>query len=263
MKVVLFCGGLGLRLRDYSQNMPKPLAPIGQRPILWHVMNYYAWYGYKDFILCLGYQGDAIKDYFLNYKETLSNDFVLAKGGREITLLHRDIDDWTITFVDTGLHSNIGERLRLVEPYLDGEDIFMANYSDGLSDVPLDRYLADFTRQDAVGAFLSVKPCFAFHIVESDANQRATSIRSVQDSNVRVNGGFFLFRRRVFDYLREGEELVEEPFQRLIAERRLLAWPYDGFWRCLDTFKDKQALEDLTLRDAAPWEVWKRAGRTP
>jgi glucose-1-phosphate cytidylyltransferase len=258
MKVVLFCGGLGMRLRDYSQNTPKPLANIGYRPILWHLMNYYSHYGHTDFVLCLGYQGDAIKDYFLNYRETLSNDFILAKGGREVTLLNRDIDDWTITFVDTGLHANIGERFKAVQPFVAEEDVFMANYSDGLTDLPLDRYMESFLAQDRTACFLSARPHVAFHMVETREDGVVRSLRSLRDADIRINAGFFIFRQSIFDYIRKGEELVVEPFRRLIDADQLLAYPYDGFWQSMDTFKDKQALEDMAARDDAPWQVWKK-----
>ena len=137
MKVVLFCGGAGMRLRGYSEDVPKPMVTIGSRPVLWHVMKYYAHFGHKDFILCLGYKANAIKDYFLDYEESVSNDFVFSQGGRKLEFMQRDIDDWKITFVDTGLHSTIADRLRLVEPYLNGEEMFLANYSDGLTDFHL------------------------------------------------------------------------------------------------------------------------------
>ena len=143
MKVVLFCGGRGLRLREHSEAIPKPMVPIGYRPILWHVMRYYAHYGHRDFILCLGYRGDAIKDYFLHYSEAVSNDFVLSDGGRQIELLTSDIADWRITFADTGLDTTIGERLRRVRHLLAGEEIFLANYGDTLTDAPLDRLVED------------------------------------------------------------------------------------------------------------------------
>lgn len=258
MKVVLFCGGLGLRLRDHFEKVPKPLVHIGSRPILWHLMNYYSHFGHTDFVLCLGYQGDAIKDYFLNYRETLSNDFVLSKGGREITLLNSDIDDWTITFVDTGLHASIGERLKAVERHVAGEEVFLANYSDGLTDLPLDRYVDDFRARGKIGCFLSVRPNSVFHVVEAGSDRLVRGLRSIQDTDLRINGGFFAFRSEIFDYLHEGEELVIEPFQRLIEARQLLAHPYDGFWQCMDTFKDRQALEELASRDDAPWQVWKK-----
>src|SRR5574341_155527 len=131
MKVVLFCGGLGMRLREYSEAVPKPMVPVGYRPIVWHLMRYYAHYGHKDFILCLGYKADAIKNYFLQYDETVSNDFVLSQGGGKVELLGSDISDWKITFVDTGLTTNIGQRLRAVEKHLKDEEVFLANYADG------------------------------------------------------------------------------------------------------------------------------------
>ena len=137
MKVVIFCGGAGMRLRGYADDVPKPMVQIGTRPILWHLMKYYAHFGHKDFILCLGYKGNAIKDYFLHYDESVSNNFVWSQGGKNIQFLNRDIDDWTITFVETGANANVGERLKAVEPYLKGEEMFLANYGDGLSDVPL------------------------------------------------------------------------------------------------------------------------------
>ena len=144
MKVVLFCGGAGMRLRGYADDIPKPMVPIGTRPILWHLMKYYAHFGHKDFIICLGYKGNCIKDYFLHYDESVSNDFVWSQGGKQIQLLNRDIDDWTITFVETGANSTIGERLKAVEPYLEGEEMFLANYGDGLSDLPLPQMVETF-----------------------------------------------------------------------------------------------------------------------
>ena len=161
MKVVIFCGGLGTRLREYSDTIPKPLVNIGDRPIIWHLMKYYAHYGHKDFILCLGYRGDLIKDYFLKYNECASNDFVLSEGGRKIELFSEDISDWRITFVDTGLKSNIGQRLKIVEKHLDGEEIFLANYADGLSDYPLDTHIDHFRSTNAIASFAAVRPSHA------------------------------------------------------------------------------------------------------
>lgn len=258
MKVVLFCGGLGMRLRDYSDKIPKPLVEVGLRPILWHLMKLYAHYGHKDFILCLGHGGSAIKDYFRNYDEAVSNDFVLTEGGRHLQLLQRDIDDWRITFADTGRHCSIGERLRQVRPHLEGESIFLANYADGVSDLNLDTYLEYFKRRGKIASFLSVAAPHTFHIVEADAEHHVSRLQAVGRSVVRVNGGFFAFRSEIFDYIREKEDLVLEPFDRLIAERQLLAYPFDGFWRNMDTFKDKQELDDMLAHDKAPWQVWKR-----
>src|ERR1051325_1257102 len=150
MKVVLFCGGMGMRLRDYSDQLPKPLVPFGPRPIVWHLMSYYARHGHKDFILCLGYRGTSIKDYFLKYDETVSNDFVMSDGGKQIELLRRDIADWRITFVDTGQRSSSGEPLRSVRPPLAGEHVFLPNSSDGLSALALDPYLESFRRRNKI-----------------------------------------------------------------------------------------------------------------
>jgi glucose-1-phosphate cytidylyltransferase len=260
MKVVLFCGGVGMRLREYSDAIPKPMVPIGYRPILWHVMRYYAHYGHKEFILCLGYKADTIKRYFLNYDETISNDFVMSEGGRKVDLLASDIQDWNITFVDTGLTSNIGQRLRAVQPFLAGDRMFLANYSDGLSDMPLDVMIEFFqSHEDSVACFAGVPPNSSFHLVRVAAGGKVEGIRHVKDTALRINGGFFVFRNEIFDWIEEGEELVEEPFQRLASAGRLLAYKHDGFWACMDTFKEKQVLEDLCTRGRAPWEVWRAA----
>lgn len=259
MKVVIFCGGLGMRLREFSEAIPKPMVPVGYRPILWHLMRYYAHFGHKDFILCLGYKADTIKQYFLNYDETVTNDFVMSEGGKKVDLLASDIQDWNITFVDTGLTSNIGMRLKAVQPFLEGDEMFLANYSDGLSDLHLPT-VVDFVKSqpDAVACFTGVAPTSSFHLVSVGEAGRVQSIRHIKDVGMRVNGGFFVFRREVFDWMKPGEELVQEPFQRLAAANRLLSFNYDGFWACMDTFKEKQLLEDMYSRGQAPWEVWKQ-----
>ena len=256
MKVVLFCGGLGMRLRDYADNVPKPMVPLGYRPILWHVMKYYAHYGHKDFILCLGYRGDLIKEYFLNYEECVSNDFVLSQGGRKRELLNSDIADWRITFVETGLNSNIGERLQAVQRYVAGEEMFLANYSDGLTDLPLPDQIEDLRRRDKIASFLCVKPNLSYHFVASE-NGVVTSFRDIAQSGLRVNGGFFVFKSQIFDYMRRGEELVVEPFQRLLEANQLVSYDYDGFWLPMDTAKDKKRFDDLYQAGNPPWQVWK------
>lgn len=257
MKVVLFCGGLGTRLRDYSEKVPKPMVNIGYRPILWHLMKYYAHYGHKDFILCLGYKADYIKEYFLNYNECLSNDFVLSAGGKQVQMIGSDIHDWRITFVDTGLSSNIGQRLKAVEKYLEGEEMFLANYSDGLSNLPLDDFIDHFMRHDKVASFLSVKPTQTFHVVSTQEDGLVKSIEHVNNADLRINGGFFALKTEIFKYMQPGEELVIEPFQRLIEKQQLVAYNYDGFWTCMDTFRDKQNLDDMYSQGNPPWEVWK------
>jgi len=258
MKVVLFCGGLGMRLREYSEQIPKPMVPIGYRPVLWHVMKYYASFGHKDFVLCLGYRADVVKQYFLNYDECLTNDFVLDGGEGSPRLLGSDIHDWRITFVDTGMHSNIGERLVKAREHLEGEEVFLANYADGLTDCPLPQLVDQVIGGDKVASFLSVRPPTTFHLVTTREGNVVTGIRDIRDTDVRINGGYFVFRQEIFDYMRSGEELVLEPFARLIEKEKLVAHPYDGFWASMDTFKDKQQLEELYARGQAPWEVWKR-----
>jgi len=256
VKVVLFCGGLGMRLRDYSDHVPKPMALIGNRPILWHVMKYYASFGHRDFVLCLGYKADVIKDYFLHYDEAISNDFVLSGRGR-VELLGSDIHDWRITFVDTGMHSNLGERLLRVRHLLDGEERFLANYSDGLSDLPLDRYLAEVESRDAIASLVAVRPSQSFHAVHSAEDGTVNSLQDVALSDYWINAGFFCLRREIFDYMQEGEELVIKPFDRLIAERRLFAYNYTGFWAAMDSFKDKITLDRMESRGDCPWKLWQ------
>ncbi|MHB8902882.1 MAG: sugar phosphate nucleotidyltransferase [Thermoguttaceae bacterium] len=258
MKVVLFCGGQGMRLRDFSESIPKPMVPIGNRPILWHLMKYYAHFGHKEFILCLGWKGDVIKDYFLNYDECVSNNFVLRTGGR-VDLLGSDIHDWSITFVDTGQKSCIGERLMAVEPYLEDDEVFMANYSDGLTDLRLPDLVDYFYRRDSIATCLGVRPNQSFHLIETDGDGLVTDLTPVADADLWMNGGFFVMRREIFGYMREGEELVLAPFQRLMAIKKLSILQYAGFWSCMDTYKEKQQLDETHALGKAPWEVWRSA----
>lgn len=256
MKVVLFCGGMGMRLRGYVDDVPKPMVQIGSRPILWHLMKYYAHFGHKDFILCLGHKGGAIKDYFLKYDESISNDFVWSRGGRKIEFINRDSDDWTITFVETGLHATIGERLKAVEPYLQGEEYFLANYGDGLSDLHLPTMIDELQRSNAIGSLLLVQPTASFDMVRTTPDGKIAEVAALAQSDIWINGGFFVFRHEIFDYINPGDELVREPFARLIQRQALLAHKCTGFWQCMDTFKDKQRLEELNDTNP-PWKVWK------
>jgi glucose-1-phosphate cytidylyltransferase len=258
MKVVLFCGGLGTRLREHSDTIPKPLVNVGYRPILWHLMRYYAHYGHKDFILALGYRGDMVRDYFLHYREEMSNDFTLSEGGAKIELHQSDMQDWRITFVDTGLHSNIGMRLMRVREYLKGEKEFLANYSDGLSDLPLDELIADFHRRDVVASFASVRSWQSLHMVRSSPDGLVTAMGPVRNDELLINGGFFVMKQEIFDYIKDGEELVEEPFRRLIEQRKLATFRYLGFWQAMDTFKDKITFDRMEAQGNCPWMVWKK-----
>jgi glucose-1-phosphate cytidylyltransferase len=269
VKVVIFCGGLGLRMGEMTVRTPKPMVRVGGRPILWHIMKYYAHFGHTDFVICLGHQAEVIKEYFLTYNEALANDFTLSDGGMSVELARRDLDNWRISFIDTGLQSTVGERLRRVRPQLEGEPYFLAHYGDTLTDAPLPTMIDDLERTDKVATFLSVRPKnYTFHTVEADASGRVLAIVDVQSSNLWINGGYFVLRSDVFDFMRRGEELVHEPFQRLIAKDLLLTHQYEGFWAPMDTLKDRQTLESLAEMGRPPWALWQREpdaepGRAP
>jgi glucose-1-phosphate cytidylyltransferase len=257
MKVVLFCGGQGLRMREASESVPKPMVPIGGRPILWHVMKYFAHFGHKQFVVCLGYKGEVIKEFFLTYNEALTNDFVLRDGGRQVELLRHDIHDWEITFVDTGLHTSIGQRLKAVQQHLGGDEAFLANYGDVLTDAPLHTLVENHRASGAVASFLCVKPGYSFHLVQADHDDFVDSVVDTTHSDLRINGGYFVFQPEIFDFIEPGEDLVEEPFARLIETRRLFANKYDGFWAPMDTLKDQQRLEQMVESGNGPWKLWE------
>ena len=256
MKVVLFCGGLGMRMRDGVSNAPKPMAMIGERPMLWHVMRYYAHYGHTDFVLCLGYGAAAVKDFFLNYDETRSNDFVLESGAQKIELFKTDIAEWRITFVDTGLHSPIGERLRRVRKFVEDEPVFLANYADVFTDAPLPDMIERFTATDAVASLLAVPPQSSHHVVDVEENGLITAVTPVRDLRQWENGGYFVLRPEIFSYLGEGEDLVEDVLVRLVPQRRVLAYPYKGYWTPVDTVKERAHLEDMYHQGHCPWMIW-------
>lgn len=247
-----------MRIRDHSGPVPKPMVHVGYRPILWHLMKYYAHYGHKDFILCLGHGADHVKRYFVDYDETVSNDFVLT-GGKDVELLQSDIHDWRITFVDTGLTASIGERLQAVRPFLGADEWFLANYADGLSDAPLDDMVAFAQETNRAVTFLGVRPNYTSHVVESDATGAVTGVRHVTEVGLRINGGFFVMNQRAFDYMRPGEDLMSEPALRMTEDGELGMYTYRGFWACMDTFKEKRLLEDILAEGAAPWVVWDEA----
>jgi glucose-1-phosphate cytidylyltransferase len=253
MKVVLFCGGLGTRIREYPENVPNPMIPLGNQPILWHLMHYYSQYGCDDFILCLGYKANTIKEFFLNFPAHAFADCVVKGLGREVELLGAPSVDWRVTMIDTGIWRNIGERLWAIREQLQTEEMFLANYSDGLTDVNLDEMVDRFRRSGKVACFLAVRPPLSYHLADIDASGRVREFRRSDTSEIWINGGYFLLRREIFGYMREGEELVVEPFQRLIEAGELIAYKYEGFWRAMDTLKDRQILEDMIERGEMPW----------
>jgi glucose-1-phosphate cytidylyltransferase len=257
MKVVLFCGGYGLRMRrGVDDDVPKPMQMVGPRPLLWHVMRYYAHFGHTDFVLCLGYGAHHIKDFFLNYAEAESNDFVLRNG--QVELLSTDIADWSITFVQTGIASPIGERLRRVRPYLDGDEVFLANYADVLTDAPLDEMVDNLQASDAVASMMVVPPQSSFHCIDLSEDGRVEAIVPVQQLPLWENGGYFVLRQEIFDHLPPDSDLVMDACGALAKDGRLLAYRYRGFWQPADTVKERAALEDSYTNGDRPWMVWER-----
>lgn len=253
MKVVLFCGGLGTRIREYSESVPKPMIPVGHQPILWHVMDYYSRYGHRDFVLCLGYKANTIKEFFVNHKPQLFSDLVVSNHGEKVEILGTRRDDWRVTLVDTGIWRNIGERLWAVREHVKGEEIFCANYSDGLSDLNLDEMLEKFKASGKVACFMAIRPPLTYHMADIAEDGQVRGIHPADEADIWINGGYFLFRPQIFDYMREGEELVIEPFRRLIDDNQLMAYKYEGFFRSMDTLRDRQVLEDMFEKGQMPW----------
>lgn len=256
MKVVLFCGGLGLRMRSQIDSAPKPMMAVGDRPVLWHIMRYYAHFGHTEFILCLGYGAASVKQYFLDYDETQSNDFVLSKGGQRVDLLQSDISEWRITFVDTGVETSIGERLRRVRHLLEDDEIFLANYGDVLTDAPMNRIVDDFVESDNVASLLAVPPQASFHVVDVNDEAKVSGLYQVATMPMWINGGHFVLRQGIFDVLGRDEDLVDDAFPRLAAAGRLAAVRYKGFWAPMDTLKERSHLEELHRKGTRPWAVW-------
>jgi glucose-1-phosphate cytidylyltransferase len=253
MKVVLFCGGLGTRIREYSEAIPKPMIPIGHEPVLWHVMQYYSQYGHRDFVLCMGYKATVIKDFFLGYKPQTYADCVIS--GSKVELLGKPPEDWRVALIDTGIWRNIGERLWAVREHVQDEELFLANYSDGLTDVDLNGMIAHFKASKKVACFLAVHPPLTFHLADIDETGRVRDLRNSDSADIWINGGYFIMRPEIFKYMREGEELVVEPFRRLIEADQLLAYKHTGFWRAMDTLRDRQALEDMVEHGLMPWRI--------
>jgi glucose-1-phosphate cytidylyltransferase len=262
MKVVLFCGGLGTRIREYSETIPKPMVPVGHQPILWHVMQYYSQYGHRDFILCLGYKANVIKEYFLDLKPSIYHDCIISNFGRNVEVIGKNPPDWRIGLVDTGVWRNIGERLIAVKHLIQDEEMFLANYSDGLTDAPLPDMIDQFQKSNKIGCFMAVRPPFNFHLAEFDRQGSLLRFRNNQQSDMWINGGYFVFRREIFEYIRDGEELVVEPFDRLIERNALMAYRHQGFWRAMDTLRDRDILEAMVEKGSLPWRLHASASET-
>lgn len=256
MKVVLFCGGYGMCMRDGVDDVPKPMAMVGERPLIWHVMRYYAHFGHKEFILAMGYGARHISRFFLDYDETHSNDFVIEAG--TVRPLNTDISDWRISCLHTGVDTPIGERLRRVREHLGADEYFMANYADVLTDAPLDQIVERLKSSGAIASLLAVPPQSAFHVVECGDGGMVSDIHSVSTLRLRENGGYFVMHRDLLDELRPGEDLVADCLTRLAHAGQVLAYPYDGFWMPADTVKERVVLDHLARTGQAPWELWRQ-----
>lgn len=231
MKVVILCGGKGTRMG--KDDLPKPLFPIGGKPILWHIMNIYAHQGFKDFILCLGYQGSKIKDYFLK------------------------IRGWKIEFVETGLDINTGGRINKIKPYIN-DNCFLATYGDGVADLNIKNLIDFHTYHNKLATLTAVKPYSPFGIVGIDTHSdTVTHFEEKPRLDHWVNGGFFVFNKEVFRYTRDNDILEKDTFARLVRDRNLNAYKHNGFWECMDTYKDNLRLNQLWAQNQAPWAVWK------
>lgn len=258
MRVVMLCGGLGTRLREETEFRPKPLVQVGGRPILWHIMKLYAHHGFKDFVLCLGYKGEMIKEYFLNY-EAMSNDFTIRLGRESDVMHHSDHteQDFNVMLVDTGLNSMTGGRVLRVKKYIE-DDTFMVTYGDGVSNVDVGAVLDFHKSHGRIATVTSVQPFSRFGILELDSSGAVTRFVEKPKMQSWVSAGYFVFNRRLFDYLEDDDTVLEqEPLKRLAAESQLMAYRHDGFFFAMDTYREYKQLNDLWDSGEAPWKVWE------
>lgn len=257
MKVVIFCGGLGTRLREETEFRPKPMVPVGERPILWHIMKIYAHYGHKDFILCLGYKGDVIKEYFRNYHWNTS-DVTLKLGPRPHIKYHNqhDEEDWSVTLVDTGQATMTGGRLKRVLRFIDEED-FLLTYGDGVVSSDINASIAFHRGHGKIVTITAVQPSGRFGDLELDGSTVRAFNEKAEKQSAFINGGFFVMNKRVGDYLTDDKCILEqEPLNRLASEGQISAYVHEGFWQCMDTYREQQMLTNMWASGNAPWKVW-------
>ncbi|MGF7119208.1 glucose-1-phosphate cytidylyltransferase [Methanobacterium oryzae] len=260
MKVVLLCGGLGTRLKEETEFRPKPMVKIGEKPILWHIMKTYSHYGFKDFLICLGYKGNMIKEYFLNYK-IMNNDFTIQLGNKENIEFHNNHTeyDWNITLVDTGMHSQTGSRVKKIENYID-DDYFLLTYGDGVANVNIRELVKFHKSHGKIGTMTGVHPSSRFGEFELAGNQVLEFNEKPQTKEGLINGGFFVFNKEFFKYLHEEEDCILEksPLVDLAADGELMVYPHDGFWQCIDTYRELEVLNELWEKGETPWKVWDK-----
>jgi glucose-1-phosphate cytidylyltransferase len=257
-KVVILCGGMGTRLREETEYRPKPLVEIGGKPILWHIMKTYAHYGFKDFVLCLGFKGDMIKQYFLNYK-VMTSDFTLRLGAHAEPEFHGPParEKWSITFAETGLDAMTGTRVKRIAPYIRGDD-FMVTYGDGVANVDISQLWEFHRRHGKIGTVTGVRPISPYGEFASEDGRVKEFREKPRSQNGFINGGFFVFRKKFFKYLTDDDRCVleEEPLERLVRDGELMTYVHSGYWRCMDTYRDFLALNE-TWKKGAPWKIWQ------
>lgn len=256
MKVVLLAGGFGTRISEESRFKPKPMIEIGGRPILWHIMKYYSGFGFNEFVICCGYKGEVIKDYFVNY-QSHNSDFTVALKDNGITTHKLPVEDWQVTLVDTGLNTMTGGRIKRIEKFID-DDVFMLTYGDGLCNIDINALLGFHAQQNKIATITTVKPEGRFGVLDIQGDL-ITEFREKSSRDMGwINGGFMVLNKRIFDYIQGDETVFErEPLERIASEHQLAAFKHDGFWRCMDTQRDKSAIEELWKTGVAPWKNWK------
>ena len=258
MKVVILCGGLGTRLKEETDYRPKPMVEIDRKPVLWHIMKIYSAYGFKDFILCLGYKGELIKNYFYNY-EILNNDFTVELGNYKHIEIHSSHGEkgWRVTLADTGKNAMTGARVKRIERYIDG-DLFMLTYGDGVADIDIKKLLEFHKSHGKIGTVTGVHPSSRFGelVVESDKVKEFSEKPQIKEGF--INGGFFVFNKEFFEYLKDDDDctLEGEPLERLASDGELMIYKHKGFWQCMDTYRDMTLLNNI-WKTQSPWKVWK------
>ena len=265
MKAVILCGGMGTRLREETEYRPKPLVPIGDRPILWHIMKSYAAFGVTDFILALGYKGEMIKDFFLNY-DALVSDFTIDLRSKAITPINgaHDEANWKVTLVDTGQATQTGGRLKRLQSMLEDEDRFFLTYGDGVSDVDMDALVQFHERSGCSVTLTGVRPLARFGELMTSGDHVVHFAEKPPSGDAWINGGYFVMTPRVFDYLEGDETLLErQPLERLAQERQLAVYKHEGYWQCMDTYRDMVLLNEVWASGRAPWKRWQDRSAPP
>lgn len=258
MKVVILCGGKGTRLKEKTDSIPKALVEVGGRPILWHIMKMYAAHGFNDFILCLGYKAQMIKEYFMESQSWRYQDFALdtTREGREVRILEEEPEKWKIAFADTGEETNTGGRIKKIQRLVE-EPSFMVTYGDGVSDINIKKLLEFHRAHGKTGTVTAINPPSQFGLLDIQTDGGVRAFREKPSMDQWINGGFFIFEKKFFDYLGENDVLEQAPLERLAKDGQLIAYRHEAYWKCMDTYKDTLVLNETWEKGKAPWKVWK------